>query len=143
MRPLNSSTEDHSNKIKIVNEKIREREEYEKKLDDMITKNQDWFFPIISAVALGWISLNIEFLKNSHHICERYIILWSIAFCGISIILILANLFISIYFAVKIKEWCKVSIKIRKYSNVFIQYSFILSFVFIILGIIITFVSLI
>ena len=53
MRPLNSSTEDHSNKIKIVNEKIREREEYEKKLDDMITKNQDWFFPIISAVALG------------------------------------------------------------------------------------------
>ena len=120
-------------------DKNKEHDKFKQQLDNLIIKNQDWFFPIISAVALWWISINWEYLKNTTCFSDKLFILISIFSYGASLLLILTNLFVSIYFAVKMKEGQK--IKFKKLIDSFIQNAFIFAFVFTILWMVLTFIS--
>jgi hypothetical protein len=87
---------------------MRPTETYEKNLNEIINKNQDWFFPIISAVCFWWIAMGFDFISNEvyqiSYNYEKFILITSVFFYTISIISILVNLFLTIHFATLMLE---------------------------------------
>lgn len=99
-----------------------------KELNDMINKNQDWFFPILSGISVWWVGVWLELLKNpvTEKCYESFILYWTIFFL-LSLMFVLINLFMTIYFATKMQEWVKLWWK-KNLIDFIIQATFIASF---------------
>lgn len=101
-----------------------------KELNEMINKNQDWFFPILSAISLWGISVWMDLTKNTKFLdwCFNVLILTWITTFFLTLLLVLINLFITIYFTTKVYEWGYIG-KNKDFIDSTIKITFIISFI--------------
>lgn len=77
----------------------KESQEWKREMKDRVNKNQDWLYPILSAISLWWIGFISDFFDDVG--CLRWIELIIVPWFVISLLCVVLNLFLDIYWSNK------------------------------------------